>query len=101
MMKRSEKVNVDFSKNRNWRIFCLGKEVARMKAWMRIWALIIIFLLPILIEEICRQYPNSGYCRIVGPYLCVSESNFRSNPSVYTFSTPYHVIANSGTTTTT
>lgn len=87
---------LSISQKENLRIFCVVKR-GEMKKWMRVLAVILIFSLPIWIDEICKFYPESYYCRTVKPYFHDPELISTRGSDVISFS---GVVQTSGVTTT-
>jgi len=73
-----------------------------MKNESRILGLIILVLLPIFIEEICKHRGNIHYCQSLEPYYRDPEPVSDYKSAFFTFSSPYRIetIASSATTST-
>lgn len=89
------KFSVDFSKRELANVLC-GKG-GEMRKWMRILAVILIFSLPIWVDEICKFHPESYYCQAVKPYVHDPELISTRGDDVILFS---GVVQASGVTTT-
>lgn len=66
----------------------------------RAWTLIFVFIMPILVEQICLCYPDSSYCQTVDGYLRDPEPVSANTLTDFSMPSP-SAAPYSGTTTTT
>lgn len=95
--KSQYKISVDFSKKESADIFRGNR--AEMRKQIRILAVILVFSLPIWIDEICKFHPDSVYCRTIGPFICDPEPISMGNNGIISFSASATVQVSEVTTT--